>query len=205
MRSKRSFEKDLFDRLFGWIVNSFVSRRINPFVLTYLGLGLAIASSTIYSFSSGYWSLMAIAGVTLLLSGLFDALDGAVARGLNASTKMGSFTDSVLDRVAEVAVMLGIWASGTVDGTLVLLVLSSSLLVSYVRAKAESLGISMEGVGVAERGERLMVIALGSLLHALSEHIMTIVFMLILTLNVVTVVQRCHRVVKYLKDTPGSR
>jgi archaetidylinositol phosphate synthase len=99
----------------------------------------------------------------VLASGWFDIVDGAVARVTGRTSKRGAFLDSTLDRVAEVAVFVGILAGGYAQPLYVLLALSLSLLVSYTRAKADSLGVSLSGVGIGERSERLLVLAIASL------------------------------------------
>ncbi|HME18575.1 MAG TPA: CDP-alcohol phosphatidyltransferase family protein, partial [Nitrososphaerales archaeon] len=97
-------------------------------------------------------------------SGFFDIVDGAVARVTGKVSKKGAFLDSTLDRLAEVAIYLGLLLGGFSTGPIVLLALSFSLLVSYTRAKADALGTSLSGVGIGERSERLLVLALASLL-----------------------------------------
>jgi len=94
-----------------------------------------------------------------LISGFFDIVDGSVARATKQISRKGAFLDSTLDKVAEVAIFLGILYGGLADGRIVLLALGLSLLVSYTRARAESLGIELKGVGIGERAERLIVIA----------------------------------------------
>jgi archaetidylinositol phosphate synthase len=79
-------------------------------------------------------------------------------------SKRGAFLDSTLDRLAEVAIYLGLLVGGFSTGPWVLLALSLSLLVSYTRAKADSLGMSLSGVGIGERSERLLVLAFSSIL-----------------------------------------
>ena len=94
-----------------------------------------------------------------MISGFFDIVDGSVARATKQISRKGAFLDSTLDKVAEVAIFLGILYGGLADGRIVLLALGLSLLVSYTRARAESLGIELKGVGIGERAERLIVIA----------------------------------------------
>jgi archaetidylinositol phosphate synthase len=90
-------------------------------------------------------------------------VDGAVARAAGKASKRGAFLDSTLDRVADAVIFVGILAGGYAPPLYVLLALSLSLLVSYARARAESLGVGLAGVGVGERSERLLVLALASM------------------------------------------
>lgn len=100
----------------------------------------------------------------ILVAGWFDIVDGAVARVTGRVSKRGAFLDSTLDRVAEVAIFMGILAGGLASPLMLLLALSLSLLVSYTRAKADSLGTSLSGVGIGERSERLLILAVASIL-----------------------------------------
>ena len=72
----------------------------------------------------------------------------------------GGFLDSVFDKIAEVAIFLGILVGGFAEPYLVFLAITFSLLVSYTRSRAESLGVKLQGIGIGERAERLLVIAI---------------------------------------------
>lgn len=134
----------------------------HPTAWTVIGLVLALLAGAAY-WSSGYAAGLA-AGVLILASGFFDVVDGAVARVAGKVSKRGAFLDSTLDRLAEVAIYLGLLAGGFSTGLWVVVALSFSLLVSYTRAKADSLGTSLSGVGIGERSERLLVLAFSSVL-----------------------------------------
>lgn len=134
----------------------------SPWVWTILGVSLSVLAGIGYSV--GGYSGQASGGLLVLAAGLFDVVDGAVARVTGTSTRRGAFMDSTLDRVAEVAVYAGILYSGLASGVIVLLALSASLIVSYLRAKGDALGVSLSGVGVGERSERLILLAGASLL-----------------------------------------
>jgi archaetidylinositol phosphate synthase len=134
----------------------------SPTAWTVVGFFLALLAGVAYC-SPGYSRGFA-AGVLILASGFFDIVDGSVARVVGKVSKRGAFLDSTLDRLAEVAVYFGLLVGGFSTGPLVLLALSLSLLVSYTRAKADSLGMSLSGVGIGERSERLLVLAFSSIL-----------------------------------------
>ena len=123
-----------------------------------MALGFAFASAIIYGVHIQYSYV--IAGVLLLVSGFFDIVDGQVARVTGKTSKKGAFLDSIFDKIAEVAIFLGILIGGYSDGYLILLAVTLSLLVSYTRARAESLGVQLQGIGIGERAERLLVIAI---------------------------------------------
>ena len=136
----------------------FASTGISPNGWSCIGLIFAFASAFIYGWNIEF-SLI-IGGVVLLVAGFFDIVDGQVARVSQKITKSGGFLDSVFDKIAEVAIFLGILVGGLAEPYLVFLAITFSLLVSFTRSRAESLGIKLQGVGIGERAERLLVIAI---------------------------------------------
>jgi len=137
---------------------SFASTGISPNGWSCIGLTFAFVSAFIYGWNIEF-SLI-IGGILLLVAGFFDIVDGQVARVSQKITKSGGFLDSAFDKIAEVAVFLGILVGGFAEPYLVFLAITFSLLVSFTRAKAESLGVNLQGVGIGERAERLLVIAI---------------------------------------------
>ncbi|MDC8452673.1 MAG: CDP-alcohol phosphatidyltransferase family protein [Thaumarchaeota archaeon] len=125
---------------------------------TTIGLCFGFSSAIIYAVHLEYSFILG--GVLLLVSGFFDIVDGQVARITGQTSKKGAFLDSVFDKIVEVAIFLGILIGGYSQGYLVLLAIGLSLLVSYTRARAESLGVQLQGVGIGERAERLLIIAI---------------------------------------------
>src|SRR5256712_7665094 len=141
------------------IGKTFASTGLSANFWTSVGLGFAFASAIIYAIHLEY--SFVIGGVFLLISGFFDIVDGQVARVTGKTSKKGAFLDSVFDKIAEVAIFLGILIGNySVEGYLILLAITLSLLVSYTRARAESLGVQLQGIGIGERAERLLVIAI---------------------------------------------
>ena len=138
--------------------NSFASTGISPTGWSVIGLVFAFASAFFYGWNMEF-SLI-IGGIVLLAAGFFDIVDGQVARVTKKITKTGGFLDSVFDKIAEVAIFFGILVGGFAEPYLVFLAISLSLLVSYTRSKAESLGVKLQGIGIGERAERLLVIAI---------------------------------------------
>jgi CDP-diacylglycerol--glycerol-3-phosphate 3-phosphatidyltransferase len=131
---------------------------------TLTATGLISASATAVAVATGHF---AIAIVLLILTGLHDLLDGPVAKASGTSSVRGAFFDSVTDRVADALILGGVawYMVGAHPGHLVLLpfaVLGATSLVSYQRAKAESLGISAKG-GLMERAERMILLGFGFL------------------------------------------
>ena len=140
------------------IGKGFASTGISPNGWSCIGLVFAFASSFIYGWNVEF-SLI-IGGIVLLVAGFFDIVDGQVARVSQKITKSGGFLDSVFDKIAEVAIFLGILVGGFAEPYLVFLAITFSLLVSYTRSRAESLGVKLQGIGIGERAERLLVIAI---------------------------------------------
>src|ERR1019366_2276769 len=126
--------------------------------------GLVSAAATAVAVATGHLHL---AILLLILTGLHDLLDGPVAKASGTSSTRGAFFDSVTDRVSDVLILGGVawYLESTHPGHLVLLpfaVLGATSLVSYQRAKAESLGISAKG-GLMERAERMILLGIGFL------------------------------------------
>lgn len=115
---------------------------------------------------------LAVGGVALALAAMFDGLDGALARQTGRESKFGAFLDSTLDRVSEILVFLGLLvytqAQGLdAEGRLVLLAMAGSIMVSYTRARSESLERGTKA-GVFGRLERMVVLVVGLLLGRLT-------------------------------------
>lgn len=133
---------------------------ISPNIVTTLGLLVALV--TAWVLSTGHFFL---GGFLVLLSGAFDMLDGAVARISGRSTRFGAILDSTFDRLSEAALFLGLLAYYANQGSfqeivLVGAALVGSMLTSYVRARAEGLGLKCE-VGFFTRPERVILLAIG--------------------------------------------
>ena len=158
----------------------FASTGISPNVWTAVGLIFAFISSLVYGISLEF-SLI-LGGILLLISGFFDIVDGQVARYTNRISKSGGFLDSIFDKIAEVAIFFGILLGGYTEPYLVILAISLSLLVSYTRAKADTLGIKLQGIGIGERAERLLVIAIVGMLGFMEAAVIIVIIIAAITL-----------------------
>ncbi len=159
--------KDTFRQLLHPLVRLLSALKVRPDTLTILGWTLSVASAVL--FGLGYANL---AGVVMLLGGLFDALDGAVARESNRMSSFGAFLDSTLDRLSESTIFVGIvFYYAAMDLPYGALLAGSamvfSLLTSYARARAEGLGIECE-VGLLERAGRVVILSIFSIVGLLS-------------------------------------
>jgi archaetidylinositol phosphate synthase len=146
---------------------SFASTGLSANFWTALGLAMSVLAAIIYASNAFLdldwrpWNFAAvIGGIFLLISGFFDIVDGNVARITKQISKKGAFLDSVFDKIAEVLIFGGIALGQLADSFWCLVALGLSLLVSYTRARAESLGGKLEGIGIGERAERLLLIAI---------------------------------------------
>lgn len=172
------------------VAEAFHNLGLTPNFVSFLGLIFAVLSAVTYWHWNLHPFLLILAPLLMLISGFFDALDGAMARLYGEATKFGGFLDSLLDRYADTVILCGIILSGLTEVYLGLIALAGSLLVSYSRARAEATGVKMETVGLAERAERLILLTLASFiafiwLDALNWGIIVLAF-----LTNLTVIQR---------------
>jgi CDP-diacylglycerol--glycerol-3-phosphate 3-phosphatidyltransferase len=163
---------------------------IAPNTLTLTNLALNIVAA--YVIATGHFLL---GGLLVLVSGLFDLLDGALARFTKQTTKFGAVLDSTVDRISEAATLCGllIWyvpqEGTTLEIILVLAVLIGSFLVSYIRARAEGVGWQCQ-VGLFTRAERVIVLAVGLLINRILVHGVFVALCVLAVFVFITVVQR---------------
>jgi CDP-diacylglycerol--glycerol-3-phosphate 3-phosphatidyltransferase len=166
-----------------------VKSRLKPNTLTWCALAISlIAAGTIAT------NHLLIGGFLVLFSGLFDILDGALARLTNQATRFGALLDSTFDRISDAVLLLGVLAlyirsGGGTEIVLIFLALIVSLLTSYVRARAEGLGINCP-IGLFTRTERVIILALGLLFSPLYKFSIFIALLLLVVFGFITVVQR---------------
>jgi CDP-diacylglycerol--glycerol-3-phosphate 3-phosphatidyltransferase len=169
--------------------------RLKPNTLTWLGLVVSLAAA--YSIATDH---LIVAGILVLLSGLCDILDGALARATNQSTRFGAILDSTFDRVADAVLLLGVAylylkSGNELNTVLAFLALMGSFLTSYVRARAEGLGIACP-VGLFTRAERVIILALGLFLDQL--------FVALVVLAILAFFTAGQRLVYVWQKTKGS-
>ena len=156
-----SYKEDLRGLLYP-LVKLLASLRVGPDGLTVAGWAFSLVAAVF--FAGGYAQ---IAGGVMLFAGLFDALDGAVARESNRMSAFGAFLDSSLDRLSESAVFVGIifyfaYVGSPYEVLLAGAAMTFSLGTSYTRARAEGLGVGCE-VGILERAGRVAILSLASI------------------------------------------
>ena len=149
-----------------------VELQLKPNHVTMLGFFTSMMAGIAFAYRP-FWG-----GLLTLLTGLFDTLDGTLARSLGRTRKYGAFLDSVLDRYTEFIIYLGIWCyfyrqdnATPFISLLILLILFGSLMVSYTRARAEGLGVRCL-VGMLQRGERIILIGLTGVFNPLVNQLL---------------------------------
>jgi len=174
---------------------------LTPNTISAIGIVLAFLSALAYAEWQGNTPYLLLATLLLLLSGFCDALDGLLARLYQEATAFGGFLDSLLDRYADAAVYAGIILGGLCTIPWGLTALIGSLLVSYCRARAEAAGIKMESIGLAERAERIIILAIASLVAFFwqPETAINVGIILLAILSNLTVLQRGLYAYKKLK------
>ena len=171
-------------KIIGLIVRALALSRIHPNVLTFIGLLINIVGA--FMLSRGQFFS---AGLVILGAGLFDMVDGRVARETNRVTRFGGFFDSVIDRYSDLALLIGllVWY-GSVNRpfyvVLTALVMCACVMISYTRARAEN-SIPTCKVGFMERPERVVLLIIGALFDRMAP-----VLWLIAVLGNLTVVHR---------------
>ena len=162
---------------------------ITPNSITLLGFLLTLGAAVLVVTED-----LLAAGVVVLFAGFLDILDGAVARQTNRATRFGAVLDSTLDRLSEAALLLGILVLFAqqhlvAESFLAGATLLGSLMVSYLRAKIEGIGLECK-VGLFTRAERVIVLALGLLFSPISRYALVIALIVIAVLSFYTVGQR---------------
>lgn len=202
--------KDGFVSLIGPLARALIRGGVHPNVITTLGTLVVVASGVAFGFGD-----IRLGGVLLLASGVFDILDGQVAREGGMTTTFGAFYDSTLDRVGESAVFAGLaiyflrgglppeWV--TLGVAAAVAGLSASLIVSYARARAESLGVDCK-VGIAARAERILLLGIPAVLFAggIARNGLWLFWIVVVLalVSAITVVQRVVHVARVARGAP---
>lgn len=176
------------------IVNGLSLTRISPNALTFIGLLINTAAAILFGFANqhNYVRMFLYAGLVIIGAGIFDMVDGRVARQTQQVTVFGAFFDSVIDRYSDVVLFFGLlvfYARGNrlFYVFLAAFVMITSLMVSYTRARAEAL-IGSCKVGFMERPERVVLIILGALFDRWG--VMAPVLWVLAVISTITVVHR---------------
>lgn len=171
---------------------------LSPDMITWLGFLVAVGAAVLII--TGH---LFAAGLVMLFASFFDILDGALARITGRTSRFGAVLDSTLDRMAEAALLLAILVvyarEQSVAGVIIVgLALVGSMLVSYIRARAEALDIECQ-VGIFTRAERVVMLALGLLLSRFNYVLIT-ALAVIVVFSFITVFQRLFHVWRKTKN-----
>ncbi len=202
--------KDGFVKLIGPLARLLIKSGVHPNAITTVGTVVVIVSGVAFGVGAIRWG-----GLLLLLSGILDLLDGQVARQGGKITTFGAFYDSTLDRIGEGAVFGGLifyFLSGPLPSILKpravaagLVALVASFLVSYTRARAESLGIENK-VGIAARAERILLLGVPALVFGAGPGRPGVVLFWIVAVlafvSAITVIQRVVHVARVARGAP---
>jgi len=184
------------------IVHGLSLTRISPNVLTFIGLLINIGAAVLFGLANGanQQRLFLYAGLVIIGAGIFDMVDGRVARATGQVTTFGAFFDSVIDRYSDLALYFGLLvfyarANRFFYVVLVAIVMTGSVMVSYARARAESL-IGQCKVGFMERPERIVLVIIG----ALFNHMAPVLWVIALLSNITVI----HRIVFTYRQTQST-
>lgn len=185
------------------VIKGMIRIGFTPNLVTTIGFVLNIAATIMLLYAAGEMtestSIVGWSGAVILFAGLFDMMDGRLARIGNMSSMFGALWDSTLDRYSELFTLFGIamylilnsWVTGAV---LTFLAMVGSVMVSYVRARAEGLGIECK-VGLMQRPERVVLTSLGAILCGIFDNlwflVVPIVIIAILA-NITAFWRICH-------------
>jgi archaetidylinositol phosphate synthase len=171
----------------------FAATGLSPNFWTVVGFIIALSAAVVYGMGVEFGLI--IGGVLLLVSGFFDMVDGQVARVTGKTSKKGEYLDSMFDKISEVAIFLGILVGGYAEPYVVLLAITLSLLVSYARAKSDLINIKLQGIGIGERAERLLVIAIIGIIGFMDYAVIIVII-----IAGITLIQRMIFTTKNIKE-----
>ena len=163
--------------------------------MTLLGISMSAAAAVVIGSGHLGWGL-----VLMIATGLPDLLDGAIAKAAGTSSTRGAYFDSVSDRLSDIMIFSGVawYLSVFRDGQIHMLpvaVMGLAIMISYQRAKAESLGFDAKG-GLMERAERFIAMGVGLFLGAFNDSLLIGVLWVMFVLTAITALQRFFKVWK---------
>ena len=190
-----------------------IVHKITPNMLSYFGFTCSVIAAFFIAIGTIHYSIFLawLAPFFLIISGIFDVLDGSVARKTLTDSKSGAFLDSNLDRLSDATIILGLIYGGLIDYIFGFILLFVTVMISYIRARAENEGIDMKGIGLMERAERILYIWCALIIESWIFFLSTLFtgtsitwfFPLIITLFmlllIITVVQRLAFAFKQMK------
>jgi archaetidylinositol phosphate synthase len=167
--------RHLVTRYFAGPIEFCKKHHITPNMISVFAFIVSILAAICYAFPAYflYWYFFQwVPPALFFFSGYLDALDGAVARATNQSSKFGAFLDSTLDRISDAVIIIGLmysgilWPNQLLNNLIGFIALTSILLISYTRSRAELEGVVMKGIGFMERAERVFILLGGYIIEA---------------------------------------
>jgi CDP-diacylglycerol---glycerol-3-phosphate 3-phosphatidyltransferase len=207
MTSFKEIFKEPAYRILDAPTRALVRWRVHPNAITTFGFLVTVGAGYMYHLDHVRW-----AGLLVIFGGIIDIFDGRVARDSGLASKFGSFYDSTLDRLSEIAVFLGLlslynqyWRD-MADVWMVyviMLAMGGSLMVSYTRARAEALGLDCD-TGLMQRAERVVLLGGGSLIFGLMWDglVLTLIIVILAVTTVLTAIQRIVWVYRHAAGVP---
>ena len=164
--------KDWWCFLIAPLEKKLIANKVSPNFLTVLSLFFSILTAVLY-----FYGLIFLASIFLLAGSTFDMLDGRIARMTNNQSDIGSFLDSVLDRLCESVVMIGIFLFYYPNPFSIILMFAAifSLTVSYVKSAADNLGLK-SNVGLMQRADRVVYLGIGGIINGILEYFSIIIY-----------------------------
>ncbi len=187
--------REQVDRNVQPVGRALVGMGVTADVMTVIGIGMSTAAAVVIGSGNLAWGL-----VLMIATGLPDLLDGAIAKAAGTSSLRGAYFDSVSDRLTDILLFSGVawYLSATRDDQLHMLpvaVMGVALMISYQRAKAESLGFDAKG-GLMERAERFIALGVGLFLGTFDERLLVLTLWIMFALTAMTALQRFFKVWK---------
>ncbi len=181
------------------IGSALVGMGITADVMTVLGIGMSAAAAVVIGSGN-----LTVGLILMIATGLPDLLDGAIAKAAGTSSTRGAYFDSVSDRLSDILVFSGVawYLSDVRDDQMHMLpiaLMSVALMVSYQRAKAESLGFDAKG-GLMERAERFIALGVALFLGIFSTTLLIVVLWVMFALTTITAIQRFFKVWKQASE-----
>ena len=221
--SKREKQREILHKFIDGPVDFLVKHNISPNLLSYIGFIFSLFTALFIALGFVHFPIWFswVIPFSIFWSGTFDVFDGEVARRTKGESQSGAFLDSNLDRLSDVALILGLVYANLLSFLLGFIILFLIIMVSYTRSRAENEGVDMKGVGFMERAERLIylmfIISIESWIYflfcifpenqfliLLSTYFFLIFILIFMILLIVTLVQRFVYTAKELKATAAN-
>lgn len=198
MASLESFRRFIAQGITKPIIGAIAKTPLTPNIITWIGFIITLGAGALV-----VTDYRLAAGIVVLVAGLFDMLDGALARATNKTTRFGAVLDSTLDRVSEAVLLVSLLAVFARDGLVTESILSGvvlvgSFLTSYIRARVEGMGVECKA-GFFTRPERVVILALGLMLSQFN-YAMLIILAVLTFFSWFTVIERMVFAWRKLKE-----